>query len=164
MLPKSKRLTDWQGIRFLAHILQRHLRHHHGKPLFFVFLQVLKLRSMFCRKRPSLLLLCLLLALGVKVGRSQSDDRPKEHTIDSAMAISPDYMPVSVANLSGAFFMPLTYKPIDTTFFYTSEYDPLESSTNILQTLGTYSQAHKSMVFDYTRDVGFSMIDRKSVV
>ena len=113
---------------------------------------------MFCRKRPSLLLLCLLLALGVKVGRSQSDDRPKEHTIDSAMAISPDYMPVSVANLSGAFFMPLTYKPIDTTFFYTSEYDPLESSTNILQTLGTYSQAHKSMVFDYTRDVGFSMI------
>ena len=113
---------------------------------------------MTCRKHMFLLLLCITLIIGLKTGNAQSGDRPEEHKIDSAMAISPDYMPVGVADLSGAFFMPLVFKPIDTSSFYSSEFDPLNLTSDMYQTLGIYSQAHKSIVFDYTHDVGFSMI------
>lgn len=104
------------------------------------------------------LILLTFLLLGVRVGSAQTDDRPTERKIDTAMAISPDYMPVSVARLQGFQFNPLVYRPIDTTFFYTSEYDPLNRTEGIYQTLGIYSQAHRSMVFDFEHDVGFSMI------
>ncbi len=110
------------------------------------------------RSRLIHLILFTFLLLGTRVGNAQSDERPTERKIDSAMAISPEYMPVTVARLQGFQFNPLVYKSIDTTFFYTSEYDPLNRTEGIYQTLGIYSQAHRSMVFDFEREPGFSMI------
>ena len=110
------------------------------------------------RRSPIRLIIFTFLLLGTVVGRAQDNERPAGHKIDSAMAISPDYMPVSVATLHGFQFSPLVYEPVDTTFFHTSEYDPLNRTEHICQTLGIYSQAHRLMVFDYDREVGFSLI------
>lgn len=85
-------------------------------------------------------------------------DRFHEHTIDSTMAFSPSFMPVFTAQLPGTYFNPLVYKPVDTSMFNTPQNDPLLRSENIYQNLGIYSQAHQSMIFDYSHDVGFSMI------
>lgn len=85
-------------------------------------------------------------------------DRFHEHTIDSAMALSPKFMPVYTAPLPGTYFNPLVYKPIDTSIFHTSQSDPTLRPENIYQTLGIYSQAHKSMIFDYGHEIGFTML------
>ena len=99
-----------------------------------------------------------VLILCTQIVFAQEEGKASEHKIDSAMAISPAYMPVYYAKLPGTFFMPMTYQAIDTTIFYTSEYDQLLKTANLYQTLGINGQAHQSMVYDYRNDIGFSMI------
>lgn len=89
---------------------------------------------------------------------AQDTEKSSEPKIDSAMAISPAYMPVYYANLPGTFFLPMEYQLIDTTLFYTAHYNHFLKTSNLYQTLGINGQAHQSMIFDYQHDVGFSMI------
>ncbi len=84
--------------------------------------------------------------------------RLSARSIDTAMAYSPNFMPVYKSKLPGTYFTPMVYTPVDTSLFYTSEYDPLLQTKNLYQSLGICSQAHKSMVFDYEHEIGFSMI------
>ncbi len=105
----------------------------------------------------------LLLTGGRVVGQTESQDSTyhhhgHDHTIDSAMALSPRFMPVYKTKLPGTYFNPVVYEPIDTSLFHTSEYDPLCHVENIYQSLGIFGQAHQNMVFDYEREIGFSMI------
>ncbi|MCQ2284440.1 MAG: putative porin [Bacteroidales bacterium] len=107
----------------------------------------------------------LLFAVGLLVvlfsGGLQAQEEAalgSERTIDSAMAISPAFMPVYTAALPTIFFHPMNYTPVDTSIFHTAEYDPLWQNKNIYQSLGIDGQAHKNMIFDYAHDLGFSMI------
>lgn len=103
--------------------------------------------------------LCWMMLCLTGLSAYAQDDKPTETPkIDSAMAISPAYMPVSEASLSGTFFLPLQYEPIDTTIFHTSDYDPFYHTQNLYQTLGIIGQAHKNMIFGYDREIGFSLI------
>lgn len=90
---------------------------------------------------------------------AQESDGTHEHTIDSAMAISPASMPVYRAPLSGIYYLPLEYVHIDTLTFHIPEYDPLWKSNTLYQSLGINSQAHQNMVFDYQRDLGFTLLN-----
>lgn len=118
------------------------------------------------RNTLSIILFCLIFigSCGFVFSQNQTDNSVNNHThndghkIDSAMAISPAYMPVYVAPLPGTFFNPIQYEAVDTSMFHKTEFDPLCSTRNMYQTLGTFGQAHKSMVFDYQHEPGFSMI------
>ena len=85
-----------------------------------------------------------------------SDFRPK--TIDSAMAISPLYLPTSFTKCGTIFFEPVDYQGIDTTMDLAGQYDPLLRTENIYQNLGINGQAHKPMNYTFTKDLGFSLI------
>lgn len=78
--------------------------------------------------------------------------------IDTAMAISPDYLPTRFAPNPTVSFNPLEYNNIDTSLIPISEYDPLLRIGNLYQSLGINGQAHKNMVFDLEHPMGFSMI------
>lgn len=107
----------------------------------------------------ALALFCLLLAAGcMQNAFAQEETRGSERKIDSAMAISPAFMPVFTAKLPDIYFRPMSYTPVDTNTFHTSAYDPLWQNKNLYQALGIDGQAHKDMVFDYHHDIGFSMI------
>lgn len=99
------------------------------------------------------LVLCLIGLNAV----AQDDNGGVTPKIDSVMAISPDYMPVSEARLSGSYFMPLQYEVTDTSILHVSDYDPLLKNGTLYQSLGIHSQAHQSIVFDYKRDIDFLM-------
>ena len=103
-----------------------------------------------------ILLLCLFL-FGVTAvcAQEQQESRPK---IDSAMAISPDYMPTRYAPWPNLLFLPVQYCNIDTSLVHIAEYDPLWQTENLYQSLGINGQAHKSMIFDIQQPAGFSMI------
>lgn len=117
-------------------------------------------------RKPLIFLLTILFVFGTKgllyaqnTGEGDGEqNRFHEHTIDSAMALSPKFMPVFTAQLPGTYFNPLIYTPVDTSIFHTSQSDPLLRPENIYQSLGIFSQAHKSMLFDYGHEIGFSML------
>lgn len=102
------------------------------------------------------LLLCLL-ALGDAFAQEGSQTGGGV-AIDSAMAISPDYLPTRFAPNPTINFIPLEYNYIDSTILHISEYDPLWRISNLYQSLGINGQAHKNMVFDHSHTMGFSMI------
>lgn len=91
--------------------------------------------------------------------QAQDDDhnikRPK---IDSVMAFSPDYLPVGSTHLNPLIYTPLEFTPIDTHIYYIHLHDPLLRSENLYQNLGIMGQAHKSIRFDYDREIGFSYL------
>ncbi len=86
------------------------------------------------------------------------ENKGANRTIDSAMALSPDYLPTRFAPLPTAQYFPISYTPIDTTLNYIYAYDPLLLPQNLYQSLGINGQAHKNMVFDMQRPLGFNMI------
>ncbi|MBR3558908.1 MAG: hypothetical protein IKN78_08570 [Bacteroidales bacterium] len=100
------------------------------------------------------LLLVWMLVAGTLSAMAQ-EDKPVHPAIDSAMAISPDYLPTRHANLPTNDFNPLTYKTIDTTLYHISEFDPLLEISNLYQSLGINGQAHKRMIFDIDHTMGF---------
>ena len=102
-----------------------------------------------------ILLTWLCLSGGVALAQ---ENKGGNHTIDSAMALSPDYLPTRYAQLPTAQYFPITYKPIDTTLNYIYAYDPLMLPQNLYQSLGINGQAHKNMIFDMEHPIGFSMI------
>ncbi len=112
---------------------------------------------MVCRLKTyiAFLLPAFLFAAGVLQAQENS---PAHRAIDSAMAISPAYMPVYSTQLPGTFFCPVTYRLTDTATFANANFNPLLSTRNIYQSLGINAQAHKSMVFDYRKEPGFTMI------
>ena len=85
------------------------------------------------------------------------DSEQRERKIDSVMALSPAYVPVYLADFPTTLYTPLRFDLLDTTIFHTSDYSPFYGSRNLYQTLGINGQAHKSMVFDYEHDLGFTM-------
>ena len=87
--------------------------------------------------------------------QEQQEGRQK---IDSAMAISPDYMPTRYGLWPAVQFLPIRYNSIDTSLIHIAEYDPLWQVKNLYQSLGINGQAHKSMIFDIQQPAGFSMI------
>lgn len=86
------------------------------------------------------------------------ESESKEHKIDSVMALSPAYMPVYTADFPTVIYRPLKYHLLDTSIFHTSDFSPFLEPQNLYQTLGINGQAHKSVVFDYERELGFTMI------
>lgn len=92
---------------------------------------------------------------------AQEEEKQEEDlfhkTIDTAMAISPAYLPTYYTELGTVFFKPINFKPIDTTMNLIAQYDPLLSTDNLYQTLGIHGQAHKPMNFTYKKDPGFSL-------
>lgn len=111
---------------------------------------------MNCKSTSYILLSIVLLFLGMTVcAQEQQNGIPQ---IDSVMAISPDYVPTSAAPWPTIHSFPLQYQPIDTSFIHIAEYDPLLRIENLYQSLGVNGQAHKSMIFDIQKPLGFSMI------
>ena len=102
----------------------------------------------------------LLLACAFRA-TAQEDENAEDdlfhHTIDSAMAISPLYLPTSYTELGAIFFKPIDYKVIDTTINLIAQHDPLEQTENICQTLGIGGQAHKFVNFNFSKEPGFSL-------
>lgn len=96
--------------------------------------------------------------------RAQEDNASKgdrdfhTHTVDSAMAFSPDYMPVSYDYIEPYWIKPLQMKPVDTSMAQIHQYYLLLKNKNICQDLGIPGQAHQQLNFDFSRDPGFSMI------
>ena len=86
------------------------------------------------------------------------ESESKEHKIDSVMALSPAYVPVYTADFPTVTYRPLKYHLLDTSIFHTSDFSPFLEPQNLYQTLGINGQAHKSVVFDYERELGFTMI------
>ena len=103
-----------------------------------------------------LLLLCFCMATVVFV--DAQENRTAQREIDSAMAISPDYLPTRCAQLPTHQYNPLVYSPIDTSLTHLFAYDPLLLPQNLFQSLGINGQAHKNMIFDIDHPTGFSMI------
>ena len=104
--------------------------------------------------------LTLFFALSPKLFAQENDTENDKHHhhIDSAMAYSPDYMPVERAKLSELFINPLSFNPIDTSVINIHRYDPLFSSENLYENLGISGQAHRPINFDYNRETGFSYL------
>lgn len=105
----------------------------------------------------SIITLVVVLHAGRVAAQSEGENASRP-AIDSAMAISPDYLPTRFSPMPTVNFNPLIYKAIDTTLFQISNYDPLLRTENLYQSLGINGQAHKSMVFDIGRQMGFSWI------
>ena len=111
---------------------------------------------MNCKPIIYILLLSVISLCGMtSFAQEQQEGRPK---IDSAMAISPDYMPTRHAPWPAIHFFPLRYNVIDTSLIHIAEYDPLWRIENLYQSLGINGQAHKSMIFDIQEPAGFSII------
>lgn len=109
----------------------------------------------------STIYIILILFFGFIAGSAFAQETtPNEQNsgIDSAMAISPDYMPTRYATWPSTQFIPLTYTPIDTNLIHISEYDALWRLDNLYQSIGINGQAHKSIIFDIPKPSGFSMI------
>jgi len=102
-----------------------------------------------------LLLLTWLCLSGMVVVAQEAKTGKRE--IDSAMAISPDYLPTRWTYLPTHQYNPLSYNPIDTFLTHIYAYDPILLSQNLFQSLGINGQAHKNMVFDIEHSIGFSM-------
>jgi hypothetical protein len=79
-----------------------------------------------------------------------------ERNIDSVMAISPLYMPVSFTQIEPHFFTSLSYQPIDTAIDRIHIYNPFFKIENIYQEIGMPGQAHQNMAFDFISDGAFS--------
>ena len=77
------------------------------------------------------------------------------HKIDSVMDMSPGYLPTQFAPVNSIQFTPLVFQTIDTDMVATHQFDPLFLTKNIYQNLGINGQAHRSMIFDYKREMGF---------
>ena len=77
------------------------------------------------------------------------------HQIDSVMDLSPLYLPTQYARIQGIEFEPLVFQSVDTGMMSAHQFDPVLKSENIYQNLGIFGQVHKSIVFDYQRDMGF---------
>lgn len=107
------------------------------------------------------LLLLLLLSIAVVPAFAQEEKDEAEdlfhHEVDSAMAISPSYLPTSYTQCGTTFFQPIDYKEIDTTIGFVYQYDPLLRNENIYQSLGINGQAHKPMNFTFNKEPGFSL-------
>jgi hypothetical protein len=101
-------------------------------------------------------LLCALMAGNAFA--QETSQKGVNSAIDSSMAISPDYLPTQYAPFPTITFNPLVYRNIDTSLIHISEYDPLWKIENLYQSLGINGQAHKSMIFDLSHDIGFTMI------
>lgn len=101
--------------------------------------------------------LLIILLSGVCVIHAQ-EEKSARRAIDTAMAISPDYLTTRLAHNPTVNFNPLEYNEIDTNFIHISEYDPLLRIENLYQSLGINGQAHKNMVFNIDHPMGFSMI------
>ena len=106
------------------------------------------------------LLLCLLLMTAYPLCAQEDDetDSKRHPHIDSALAFSPDYMPVERAKLSELMIMPLMFNQIDTSVVHIHRTDPMLSTENMYQNLGIAGQAHRAINFDYDHEVGFSYI------
>ena len=81
-----------------------------------------------------------------------------ERNIDSVMAISPLYMPVSFTQIEPHFFSFHTYQQVDTAIDRIQYYNPFFKIKNIYQQLGMPGQAHQNMAFDFISDGSFSWI------
>ncbi len=103
-----------------------------------------------------LLSTCLLLTSLVLLGQEEEKEDLFNHTIDTAMAISPAYMPVSFTESGRLFFKPIDYKNIDTSMNFIGQFDPLNETRNLYQSLGIYGQAHQPMNFSYQKESGFT--------
>ena len=104
-------------------------------------------------------LLVLPLLIKAQEDNAKHEDNPfPKHEIDSVMAFSPDYMPVSYDYIEPHWIKPLRMKPVDTSMVQIHQYDPLLKNYNLCQDLGMPGQAHQFMNYDYSRDLGFSMI------
>ncbi len=119
---------------------------------------------MHCKSYIYILTLVLIFLMGSPLFAFAQEASEEEHDhdhpkIDSAMAISPQYMPVYWATAPTAFFNPLEYRELDLSSFHVSDYAPFLSAENLYQTLGINGQAHQSMVFDYERTIDFSMME-----
>ncbi len=105
----------------------------------------------------SFFLFILLIFSSIEIVFAQEGEQ-KTQAIDSVMALSPAYAPVYFAEFPTTLFKPLQYQLQDTSIFHTSDYSPFYKPENLYQTLGINGQAHKSLVFDYEHDMGFTMI------
>ncbi len=101
----------------------------------------------------------IILLAGVLRAQEDEADDLFSKTIDSAMAISPDYLPTSYTPLGTIFFQPVDYRDVDTTMDFISQFDPLNQTKNIYQSLGTFGQAHKSINFSFTHEPGFKLFN-----
>lgn len=112
------------------------------------------------RYKPVIYIILFLLFEFVSGTAFAQETNPQEQSssIDSAMAISPDYALTRHAPWPTIQFFPISYNPIDTSLIHISEYDPLWQLNNLYQSLGINGQAHKSMIFDIRTPAGFSMI------
>ncbi len=79
--------------------------------------------------------------------------------IDSVMAISPLYMPVSYTQIEPHFFSFHTYRPVDTAIDRVQNFDYFYNIENIYQQLGMPAQAHRNMAFNYVSEGTFSLIN-----
>ena len=105
-----------------------------------------------------LLLLWVPVLLMAQEDETQDDRHYHQHEVDSVMAFSPDYMPVSYDFIEPHWIKPLKMKPVDTSLAQTHQYDALVKNYNLCQDLGMPGQAHQFMNYDYERTPGFSMI------
>lgn len=106
-------------------------------------------------------LLCLLwtpILMRAQEDTTQNDRHYPKHEIDTAMAFSPDFMPVFYDVIEPHWIRPLYLKPVDTSMAQIQQYDPLVKNYNLCQDLGIPGQAHQFMNFVYEREPGFSMI------
>lgn len=90
--------------------------------------------------------------------QTDNEDGLFNKTIDSAMAISPYYLPTSYTELGTTFFKPIQYREVDTTMDLIAQHDLLSRTENIYQTLGINGQAHKPMNFTFKHEPGFKLI------
>ena len=110
--------------------------------------------------RKVVIITLLLLAAAFRTVAQEDETEEDDlfhHTIDSAMAISPLYLPTSYTELGTIFFKPVDYKVIDTTINRIAQHDPLEQTINLCQTLGIIGQAHKFINFSYEKEPGFAL-------
>lgn len=115
--------------------------------------------NMACHMRRTLALFFIIILIFNMIELSFAQEGEKNRpTVDSVMALSPPYMPVYYADFPTVKYNPLQYQHIDTTIFHTSNYSPFYKPQNIYQTIGINGQAHKTVVFDYNREMGFNMI------
>ena len=105
-----------------------------------------------------LLLLWAPVLLMAQEEETQDERHYHQHEVDSAMAFSPDYMPVSYDYIEPHWIKPLKMKPVDTSMAQTHQYDVLVKNYNLCQDLGIPGQAHQFLNYDYERTPGFSMI------
>ena len=112
--------------------------------------------------RKAAIIFYLFLACTIRVA-AQEDEHEEDdlfhHTIDSAMAISPLYLPTSYTELGTVFFKSIDYRTIDTTIDLIAQHDPVEQTQNICQTLGINGQAHKFINFNFEKEPGFSLFN-----